>query len=58
MKDESTLMKRNSDSASAASAKPVYKYEKLDRYAGYGILGLSAFLILSFLYLVIKSWPI
>ncbi len=40
------------------SAKPVYKYETLDRYAGYGILFLSGFLILSFLYWVIKSWPI
>jgi hypothetical protein len=55
---EISRMRRNSNSASEASAKPVYKYETLDRYAGYGILGLSAFLILSFLYLVIKSWPI
>ncbi len=57
-------MKRNSNSASEASAKrkaknkPVYKYEKLDHYAGIAILVLSGALILAAAIAIIYHWPI
>lgn len=58
------MMKRESNSASEASAKrdtetkPVYKYETLDRYAGYGIIFLSGGLLAAFGWWLIISWPV
>ena len=37
------------------SKKPETKLEKVDRYAGYGIVFLSAFLIIFFVVVVIKN---
>jgi hypothetical protein len=60
----SDKIKRNSNSASVASAKrksknkPVYKYEKLDHYASIAILILSGALILAFVGAIIYHWPI
>ncbi len=61
---ETSDMKRNSNSASEASAKqdsknkPVYKYEKLDHYAGIAILVLSGALLLSAAIAIIYHWPV
>jgi len=38
--------------------KKPYKYEKLDRYAGYGILGISGSFILAIIYWMVTTWPI
>ncbi len=49
---------RKSKPASEASAKPAYKYEKLDRYAGYGIIFLSGSLLAGFIGALIYYWPV
>ena len=41
-----------------APEKPVYKYEKLDRYAGYGILFLSGALLLAAAIAILYHWPV